>query len=192
MHFLPREFHRTLVSVAPMSPLDTGLCCPHESGDSLSEGSEHPPRHVWQVPEIDIACISRSGLYRVPCHIEPASRWWTCTSTSGLNKLVQCVGGSKYENEGPQSSVVFSRMFANFVKSRTRAFFMGIGFSHCVGDVLGIATSRARGSTSTGAEFGCKLCIQCLTMQYTSQGSSCWHWPGVAANSGSVRPCLRL
>ena len=95
MHCLPREFHKTLVSVAPMSPLDTGLCCPHESGDSLSEGSEHPPRHVWQVPEIDIACISHSGLCRVPCKIEPASRWEAYTSNSGLHKLAQCSGGSE-------------------------------------------------------------------------------------------------
>ena len=58
-------------------PQDTGLCCPHMSNVSLSEGSEHPPRHVWQMSEIDIACISHSGLCRVPCHIEPTSRWWT-------------------------------------------------------------------------------------------------------------------
>ena len=77
--FLPvRVPHWSLHSVSP------GV-----SGDSLSEGSEHPPRHVWQVPEIDIACISHSGLCGVPCRIEPASRWWACISTSGLNKLAQ-------------------------------------------------------------------------------------------------------
>ena len=58
-------------------PQDTGLCCPHMSNVSPSEGSEHPPRHVWQMSEIDIACISHSGLCSVPCHIEPTSRWWT-------------------------------------------------------------------------------------------------------------------
>ena len=77
--FLPvRVPHWTLHSVSP------GV-----SGDSLPEGSEHPPRHVWQVPEIDIACISRSGLRGVPCRIEPASRWWWASYRAGLNKLAQ-------------------------------------------------------------------------------------------------------
>ena len=69
---------------------------------------------------------------------------------------------------------------------------LGCGFfSHCVGEVLGIATCRACGHTNTGTEFGFHLCIRCLTMQYTSQGPSCGP-AGVAASSASVRPCLRL
>ena len=170
----------------------------------LSERSEQPPRHTRQVSEICIACVPHCGLCRASCRIEPANRRWTCTSVSGIilslvvlfchylyifeNYVYYFCHYLYYFCHYLYHSVI---IYIIFVIIYT-ILILGCGFfSHCVGEVLGIATCRACGHTNTGTEFGFHLCIRCLTMQYTSQGPSCGP-AGVAASSASVRPCLRL
>ena len=170
----------------------------------LSERSEQPPRHTRQVSEICIACVPHCGLCRASCRIEPANRRWTCTSVSGIILSLVILFLSLF--------IYFLKLFILFLSLFIlflslfipfcyylcyfviiyTILILGCGFfSHCVGEVLGIATCRACGHTNTGTEFGFHLCIRCLTMQYTSQGPSCGP-VGVAASSASVRPCLRL